>query len=475
MNYSRKKLHTPINELIIFNYSSMGKITTKDVSRLPHIVFPDNSPCLIANLYMLALTDRKGKSGRRLSQKGRNGGTIGDYAVKVAQLIRFCYFRNIPFQDMNDDRFCEFMTFLRSEKDPRNPLNNKKEEPTVTMTGRVCLDFLYFVGEFFGDKNFVATNGVIRASQKIFSPNGNDKAAVTFWNHHSFSLNGRIKTRKPVSSKNIELLYDAIYEIGSSRFVQHRREVQLDILQNTGARRGEINEITVNDVVAASTMKEPMLRLMTLKREEGSQRFIPVNRMFINDLLKYIRISRSKIIKNTIGESNDHGYLFVSEKGKHLSAETLSSEMYILRKFSKIEEQVCNQMFRHTFCTNLFVLLIERHEFENEDKFRQQLLSESTFKAEVRQYTGHKSVDSLDVYIKQAFARISGYKKTVSSAELIRAIQFFDDKQFNLLLKLEKGCLSLDEYKNDLYELKLARDKDITSIKEKSDRDFSIE
>lgn len=132
-------------------------------------------------------------------------------------------------------------------------------------------------------------------------------------------------------------------------------------------------------------------------------------------------------------------------------------------------------MFRHTFCTNLFVLLIERHEFENEDKFRQQLLSESTFKAEVRQYTGHKSVDSLDVYIKQAFARISGYKKTVSSAELIRAIQFFDDKQFNLLLKLEKGCLSLDEYKNDLYELKLARDKDITSIKEKSDRDFSIE
>ena len=470
MNRKRKKLHTPLKSLIILKSRSLGVTTTKDASNLPHIVFPDNTPCMIANLYMLDVLNRKGRGNRPLSRRGRNGGTIGDYADKICQLIRFCYFRNIPFQYLHDDLFTEFISVLRKERAPRNPKHKKKNEGTISGTGRVCLDFLDYIGKFYGEDNFVGKEGVIRAEQKI-NTHPNNKAPTTYWNHHSFIYAGRKVTRKPVSQKNIEKIYDAIYEIDSSNFIAQRREIQINTLINTGARRGEIADIRIQDIQTAAAMNEPMLRLLTLKNDTG-ERVIPVSRMFINDLLKFIRISRAKIIRKTIGKNKDHGWLFISEKdGQKLSTETLSTEMYNIRSFAKIKEQICNHMFRHAFCTNLFVLLIERHKFENEDKFRQQLMGQETFKAEVIQYTGHKITESLDVYIKQAFARTSGYQKTVSSAEILRAIQRFDDRNNILIKKLEKDLISVAEYKKELVILKEGRDEDITLAKDKIEQD----
>ncbi|ATI47248.1 TPA: tyrosine-type recombinase/integrase [Vibrio parahaemolyticus] len=470
MKKNSKQLHKPLENLVLFSHYSLGRTNTRDGSNLSHIVYPDNTPCLIANLYILSLTNKESRGKKGLSRRGRGGGTIGDYAGKIAQLIRFCCSKKIEFQRMNDDLFCEFMDELRRETKPRNVRQKRKDEITVTSTGKVCLDFLDFIGRFYGDDTFVAPEGVIKGERKTYDC-GKNKVKKTYWHHHSFSSGGRIKKRLPISAENIEKLYDAIYDMNSSRFVQCRREMQIEILENTGARRGEIHQIKVSDVINASEMKEPMLRLITLKREEQSERRIPVSRMFINDMLKFIRIRRAKVIENTIGKENDHGYLFIGEHGEQLSADTLSTEIYDIRTFAKIEEQVCNHMFRHTFCTNLFVLLIERHEFENEDRFRQQLLGSETFKAEVMQYTGHKNSDSLEVYITLAFARISGYQKTVSSAEIIRAIKFFDDKQTSLIKKLERGLLSLVEYKHELEHLKKARDEDITMASEKAEID----
>ncbi|GGB67194.1 tyrosine-type recombinase/integrase [Shewanella inventionis] len=470
MNCKKKKLHTPLKDLVVLKSRSLGRTTTKDASNLPHIVFPDNTPCMIANLYMLEMLERKGKGNRLLSRRGRNGGTIGDYAGKVAQLIRFCYFRNIPFQHLSDGLFSEFISDLRKERDPRNPKHKKKNEESISSTGRVCLDFLDYIGKFYGEDNFVGKEGVIRAEQKI-NTHPSKKVPTTYWDHHSFIYAGKKVTRKPVSQKNIDKIYDAIYEMDSSNFVAQRRDIQINTLINTGARRGEIADITVQDIQTAAAMDEPMLRLLTLKNDTG-ERVIPVSRMFINDLLKFIRISREKIIKKTIGKNKDHGWLFISEKdGQKLSPETLSTEMYNIRTFAKIAEQVCNHMFRHAFCTNLFVLLIERHKFENEDKFRQQLMGQETFKAEVIQYTGHKLTESLDTYIKQAFARMSGYQKTISSAEIIRAIQRFDDRNNILIKRLEKELICVTEYRKELNILRKGRDEDITLAKNKMEED----
>ena len=473
MNSKTKKLHTPLQNLVVLKSHSQGKSTTKEGSNLPHIVFPDNTPCMIANLYMLSLLERKGRRNRPLSRRGRNGGTIGDYAGKIAQLIRFCYFKNVPFQQLNDELFTDFISSLRKERDSRNPKHKRKTENTISNTGRVCLDFLDFIGNFYGEVNFVGKNGVIRGEKKSLVHPGK-KTPTFYWDHHSFFWAGRKVTRKPVSQENIEKLYDAIYEMESSKFIVKRREMQISCLENTGARRGEIADITVEDVQAASIMDEPMLRLLTLKNDSG-ERMIPVSRMFINDLLKFIRINRAPVIRRTIGKEKDHGWLFISETtGKKLSAETLTTEMYNIRTFAKIEEQVCNHMFRHAFCTNLFVLLIERHEFENEDKFRQQLIGQETFKAEVIQYTGHKLPTSLDVYIKRAFARISGYRKTVSSAEIIRTIQRFDERNNLLLAELEKGFISVTEYKKELKILRKGRDQDITVAKNKMEEELEL-
>lgn len=466
---NKRKLHVPLQNLVLLKTRSQGKTTTRDASNLSHITFPDNTPCMIANLYILTLLDRKGKGNRPLSRRGRYGGTIGDIAGKIAQLIRFCYFRNISFQQMNDNLFTEFISELRKEKNPRRKIHKRKNENTIAKTGRACLDFLDYIGHFYGDKNFVGKDGIIFGEKKTRIHPG-QKYPTTFWDHHSFFGSGRRVTRKPISHHNIAKLYAAIHEMGTSKFVARRREIQINILENTGARRGEIAHIRVQDVKAAAAMDEPMLRLITLKNDT-IEREIPVSRMFINDLLKYIRIDRKKIINN-LKVSEDKGWLFISEKtGKKLSTETLSTEMYEIRTFANIEEQVCNHMFRHAFCTNLFVLLIERHKFENEDKFRQQLMQQETFKEEVIQYTGQKRISSLDIYIKRAFARISGYQKTVSSAEIILAIQRFDDKNSLLIMKLENGLISLTEYRRELDILKQGRDADITVAEGKIEHD----
>lgn len=470
MKKNNRQLHELLPDLVLFSHYSAGKVVTRDGTNLPHIVYPDNTPCMIANLYMLALSQRKtGRGGSLLSRRGSKGGTVGDYALKVGQLIRFCYLRKINFLDLNDDLFTDFIYELRKETSPKNSSQKKKDEPTITTTGRVCLDFLDYVGNFYGDTTFVSPEGTIRGEQKKQTIEGKNPIVKTYWHHHSFSTGGRKRKRKPISQTNIEKLYDAIYEMDSSRFTQHRREIQLQTLEHTGARRAEINQIKVSDIVAAAEMKEPMLKLVTLKREKDRIRFVPVHRMFINDMLKFIRISREKIIQSTIGKKNDHDYVFVGEHGKPLSDGTLSNEIYDIRTFAKIEEEVCNHMFRHAFCTNLFVLLIERHEIENEDRFRQQLLGEATFKAEVAQYTDHKNPESLTVYIRHAFNRISGFQKTVSSAEIIRVIELFDRKQLLLINKLEHGLLTIEKYKLELEQLKDARNKDMTVAADKAE------
>jgi len=414
---------------------------------------------------MLILRDRPGRGSSGLSRRGSKGGTIGDYASKLSQLIRYCYFKKINFIELNDDSFSEFIHILRSERADYNPSVKRKTEATISTTGRICLDFLNYVGNFYGDSYFVAIDGTIRAEIKNASSTSSKNNKIinwSSWQHHSLSTSGRQSTRNPIPASNIDRLHHAAHSIKSSRFIEMRRVMQLRLLEQSGARRGEIALLKVSDILKAANMDEPMIKFTTLKKGDYEERLIPVFRMLINDLLKYIRVYRNPVIRKTIGIANDHDFFFIGEKGTPLNADTLTSETYKLRKHAGIEEQACNHMFRHSFCTNLFTLLIERHHFENEDKFRQQLLGNETFKAEVMQWTGHSSPASLDVYINYAFAQVSNYSKTVSSVDLVRAQQFFDKKQSELIVSMEQGEITVSQYKAEINKLKKARDSDFS-------------
>ena len=391
---------------------------------------------------------------------------MGDYAAKISQIIRFCYQNKWDFIDLTDDKFTIFINVLRSERASHNVEIRKKTEITITTTGRICLDFLSFVGYFYNDSNFVSQQGTIRATQKMLTlPLGSEGKSLnrSYWHHHSFSDGDRLKKRDPIPTENIEKLRKAVDLAKGSRFIQSRRHSMLSVLEQVGPRRGELVDLRVSEILKASNMEHPMLKIISLKQGDDVYRFVPVTRMLLSELKKHIRLFRNKIVKNKIGKSNDHDFFFVSETtGNPLGEDTITTEISKLRSIAHIEDKACAHMFRHTFITNLFVLLIERHEFENTDDFRKALLSSEKFKMEVMQWTGHKNSASLDHYIDFAFAKVTGYAKTVSSMHLIRAQDIFDKMLFQLTERLKSG-MSITEYNVELHKLVELRNKDFES------------
>ncbi|ETK16725.1 site-specific recombinase XerD [Pseudomonas sp. FH4] len=233
----------------------------------------------------------------------------------------------------------------------------------------------------------------------------------------------------------------------------------LQLLEHTGARRGEISRIKVQDIINALEMTDPMLRLETWKQGDGRIRYIPVHKMLLNDIKKFIDMQRRQVFKKLKGV-HDEGFLLIGETtGKGLVPDTITSEISTLKIVAGIKEKISPHMFRHAFITKRFVMLIKEHEIQNSDQFRQALLDVRSFIAEVMMWTGHKSPESVEHYIHMAFKEIAGYAKTVSSVLLTTAMELFDRKQRELLTRL-KVDLTIEEYEAELLELQRLRDED---------------
>lgn len=456
---SDTQLFKVIKSISLFDYYAHSSLVTKEANNIPHISWPNGSPCLLANMYMIALRNRPGRSRAGLSRRGSKGGTLGVYASNLSHLIRFCYKNKWDFFDLTDDRFTLFIRTLRAEKAENNFESKKRNETTITTIGRNCLDFMSFVGRFYGDEHFVSENGTIRGFKKSFELRSRYKKTMnrTYWSHHSLSDGGRISTRSPITQANIFLLKQANHNLQQSGFLTSRRRCLIMLLEHTGARVGELAELLTEDVFKADKMQQPMLRLITLKKGESTYRFVPVHKILLSELKTHIKMFRSRIMRR---HGTSHDFFFNSETtGAQVTSETLGREIYILRKYAKISEQACAHMFRHAFITKLFVLLIERHEFSCEDSFRKSLISNESFKMEVMQWTGHSSPESLNRYIHLAFKEIGDYSSSLSTVHMIRAHLFFDNHLAELTSELESG-MPIEEFLEKLKILQSKRDED---------------
>lgn len=456
---SQRQLFTLVEDGTLFSHMALGKIETKEFGSIPFVTWPNGAPCMAVNQYILSLTERPGRNGNRsLSTRGSKGGTLGEYASKISQLVRYCYYSNIDFIQLTDSRFTDFIDSLRDEKSPIYPTSKKKTEPTILNIGRTCLAFLEFVGRQYGNPDFVAVGGTIKITMHAFTVKyrSGRTSKKEFVHHHSLSLGGRTRSVFPISDENIKRLTDAIDIDKKSRFINVRRKIMLLLLEHTGARRGEISRIKVKDILNALALDEPMLRLETWKQGVHSERIIPVHKMILSDVKKYIDFQRRKLLKG----KEDDGFLFISETFKKgISPDTITSEISLLKKHAGIREKTSPHMFRHAFITNKFAMLIKQHEIENPDQFRQSLLSSKTFILEVMMWTGHKSVEAVERYIHLAFKKVANYAATVSSVHLTSAMQLFDRKQGELLNQLKTG-LGIEEYEVQLLELQRLRDED---------------
>lgn len=319
-------------------------------------------------------------------------GSILKISYSLNHLISYCENKKIELNQFRENDLMNISQLLKKSEISHNSINYVLKN---------ILNFFNFYGkQFLEEDNY---------SQKMFNAeiHKNNRNKEDYITHKALWPKSELKIRNPINVENINKIYDEIDNLYCNKFAQKRTRIILKLLEITGARVSEISNLKVLDIVNASSGKN-LLKVKTLKRKENEHRYIPVSIDKLNEIITYIKIFRSKIIKKTIGTENDHGYLLINEKtGRHLTSNTISNDMIRLRKLAKIEQQVCAHMFRHRFITNMFIKLIESYDLENKDSFKNALMDLETLKVHIKEISGHKNVASLDHYIHLAKSELT--------------------------------------------------------------------
>lgn len=459
-----KKLYTLTlsNYRMPFYYDITNNIITSAANDIPMMSWPNGSWCLIANIYIierLYKMNRSRKSG---------GGTLKTYAANLSHLIRFCYNNDVDFYRLTDNQFILFIRTISAERLDRDSSILARDANHVIAIGRVCLEFLNFVGSLYHNEKFVHPQGQIKADKKetvIKTSKNNNPIKIYCWCHNSFPTYNPFKKRSPITSNNIVKLHQSSVNLNNKNyFILKRRFLMLKLLEITGGRRIEIIELKVESVYAALRMlneddtKDPLLSFVTAKRRgnEWHERSIPLFPHDLELIREYIEINRAPLISRLIKSGKlkeDHGYVFISNTtGNQLKPNTITQEISILAKAADSTEQVCAQMFRHRFITKLFVDIIMEHKFSNPDNFRQALLDTEKVKRKVQQWTGHKCLSSLDHYIDLAFDEITDSTSVMNAVHLRNTTDSTRITAINIGQNLEAG-LPIDEATSHLLKL----------------------
>jgi integrase len=227
-------------------------------------------------------------------------------------------------------------------------------------------------------------------------------------------------------------------------------------LDQIGARRAEIINIKVKDIqnAIASDSEFPSIRLINLKQRQKDRmtRYVPVSRVFLSEISNFIRSTRRIIINNTIGKSKDHGYLIISTTtGNQLSEDTLTTFFNNWRSKIGIKEELHPHLFRHTYITNKLVdIIASRDDIKTAEDFKKIILNAEWFKLQLKEWTGHATISSMDTYIKLAFARHINFNVELKSIQVRSALDSTRKAITRMKSNIKSGKLSIEQTFNDI-------------------------
>ena len=300
------KIYSFVKDFSIWDYYSLkkSKLILHKISQFPFVQYPNGIPCFEANLYLLHLV-KKGHSTL-------NKGSISKYASNISHLISYCYSNNITkITNIKNHHFIDLIKSLTNEINQKNNKRIRQNNQVITI-GNQCIDFLFFVQNFYSLPSFIGTNSscniLVTYKSKKYQKISKNIHNPYFYTHSSFPHRNNQKTKLPISFEAIQKLRSYI-KSKYDRPEAFRNLCIIEALEFTGARRNEICLLSISDVIEAleSQIGSPLLKLTTLKNKKNSYRYIPVPRNFLENLSIYIRYFRKAIISKTIGVSNDHG------------------------------------------------------------------------------------------------------------------------------------------------------------------------
>lgn len=396
-----KKLYSMVINFSLPNYISTSKQDIKfyNLDALPFLLFPNGIPCYEANSYLIY----KLKFGY---SENYNGGTYRIFANHLSHFIRFTFYcKEIEnFSQFDDNLFSDFMDYLQD--DPLVRSNNQ-----IINIAYQIIDFLFFIGELYNINNFIGIgkNNKINLSNKnknVYRDNNKKNSNPNYF-HYSFPPPSPKRKRYPVSLDDYNKLLNHINN-SDIEPLRHRNLCLLQALENTGGRRSEVCSISMNSLRSAlkTDSISPLLEIINLKNNRLTKtREIPVSRTFLLNLRFYVQHYRNPILQK---KGINHDYIFISHTTGHpLQPDTLTTYMNNWSKDANLSSKVCAHMFRHRFITEKFKSLILEHELSNSDEFRKLLLNTYRLKQIMLEWTGHRSITSLDTYINLAFDELS--------------------------------------------------------------------
>lgn len=408
---NKEQLHRPLDEFAVLPVLLQmdGELIFRSVGGLPCFYFPDGKFCFEVTAYLQELCIKKNLS---LTNKG---GTLRQYAFQLSHLVRYMFVNQLSCLDFTDSIFELFIRGLEA-KDQGLRL---RESPKVREIGSRCLDFIHFTSKSLGYPNFVSPNGILQGVE--VTPEERRKFRERYhrlkWHHFSFPSGSSDNVRFPIDETAIASLRAQADK--RSRHLRARMRCMLSVLEFSGARRYEVARLRVMDVVRAhqSNDPSPLVRFETIKQDTVTFRFIPVPKTIVSEWVKYIEESRLEIVDKKIGLKYDHGFVFVGlDKGMPLSPDSITNDIHDLKVMAKLTAPAHAHLFRHRFITEQLKNLIVTYGLVNSASVRSVIASSELLKLRLKEWSGHRSIKSLDVYIKVAFSELNMIEQVVDAA-----------------------------------------------------------
>ncbi|MEZ8343212.1 tyrosine-type recombinase/integrase [Vibrio sp. 10N.261.51.A3] len=421
------------------------------------VTYSNGLPCVEVNAYI-----------KQLILNGKKSSTIRTYVYNIYHLVRFVEEQPLlsSFEQLNNSLFKLFIHNLQREIKTNGEKLRKTN--TVITIGAQCLDFLCFVKSFHDLDNFIDTDKsssiIITEKEYKFKPEGykNYKYGTTK-KHTSFPDPDERKKRHPVGEEDALAVWQYI-KTQKGKDKRRRDMAFYTSMEQLGARVKELSLMTLTDFENAK--QTGLMKLVTLKRKgtEEYTRMVPVPSIFITSISDYLKV-RKKVTKS---KKVNHDYLFISlTTGKQLSAGTWTTYIKEWQNKLGIKTPISPHRWRHAFVTEkLKELILADDELNSKDDFRAKLLHTNTFKQQLQQWTGHSTLNSLDIYIDLIFAELNGYAKVYSAVSLSNAVKLVERQLEYFKEQLNKGEISNTDLRKGLDELINSFSKDINSSTE---------
>jgi integrase len=433
-----------LRDVEVIDYIFDNNINTKNMESFPFVTYQNGMPCNVVNIYL------QSHENEDLSDS-----TLKKKAFDLSHLIKYCFNKKMEIVDFTEKDLFSLALNLKENLNEKTIKNRRN-----TTINEILKNILYLyehIGKnYFNDDEYCEKKFNAKKNKTNIKLNdSNNSIEKTGWHHKCFFPYSFKRKRTPISKNEIEMFYNAIPELSKSTFVIKRTIVMLKLLEITGARSGELAYLKIEDIEKAYSESKPMLKMVTLKNKIKAIRFVPLEKIELKDIISFIKIHRSRIIRKTVGKLKDEGYLFISETtGKKILNVTLTNEIKRLKDLTGISTQACAHMFRHRFITKYFVRLIKQYDFENKDDFRNALLDVNTLKTQIQQVTGHQNVASLEHYIDLAKEELTNLKEVISKVDFANKNESYERAEEDLLRKLENKEININQYSKELKELK---------------------